>query len=78
MKRIFWLLLLLLISCGPSPEQMFKTAEFELLQTNYLHATKLYEQIIEKYPESELAETSRARLQEIKERLAQDAAGQGN
>lgn len=78
MKRICWLLLLLLLACGPSPEQMFNTAEFELLQTNYPHASKLYEQIIEKYPQSELAEKARTRLQEIKTRLAQDAAGQGN
>lgn len=74
MKRLCWLCLLLLLACGPSPEQLFKTAEFEMLQTNYPHASKLYEQIIAQYPESELAETSRTRLREIKARQAQDVA----
>ena len=74
MKRLFWLCLLLLLACGPDPEQLFKTAEFEMLQTNYPHASKLYEQIITQYPESELAVIARTRLQEIKARQAQDGA----
>lgn len=74
MKRLCWLCLLLLLACGPDPEQLFKTAEFELLQNNYPHASKLYEQIIAQHPESELAATARKRLQEIKARQAEDAA----
>ena len=68
MKRIFCLLCLLLFACGPSAEQLFETAEFELLQTNYQHATKLYRQIIEQHPDSEMAATAQQRLEEIKAR----------
>ncbi len=65
MKKLFCLLLFLVISCGPSPEQLFETAEFEVLQTNYPHATKLYQEIIAKHPDSPFAEQARARLKEL-------------
>ena len=70
MKKIFYLVLislqLTLTSCGDSPNQLFETAEFEMLQTNYPHATQLYQEIIEKDPNSELAAKSRKRLEEIR------------
>ena len=66
MKRLFCLLFLLLAACGSSPEELFQTAELELLQTNYPHATQLYEEIIAKHPNSEFAATARIRLEEIK------------
>ena len=68
MKKIFCLIFLLLIACGPGPQELFETAEFELLQTNYPHATQLYQEIIAKHPDSELVEKARARLIEIKVR----------
>jgi outer membrane protein assembly factor BamD (BamD/ComL family) len=68
MKRLFSLIFLLLIACGPGPQELFETAEFELLQTNYPHATKLYQEIIDQHPDSELVEKARARLKEIKAR----------
>ena len=70
MKKIFYLVLislqLTLTSCGDSPKQLFETAEFEMIQTNYPHATQLYQEIIEKHPNSELAAKSRKRLEEIR------------
>ena len=72
MKRLICLIFLLMVSCGQSPRQLFETAEFEMLQTNYPHATKLYRQILEKHPESEFADKARRRLKEIKELQRQD------
>ena len=70
MKKIFYLVLLslqlTLISCGDSPNQLFDTAELEMIQTNYPNATKLYLEIIEKHPNSDLAAKSRERLDEIR------------
>ena len=65
MKRLFCLIFLFIISCGQSPEQLFETAEFEMLQTNYPHAAKLYREIIAKHPDSNFAENARKRLKEI-------------
>ena len=70
MKKIFYLVLLslqlTLTSCGDSPKQLFETAELEMIQTNYPNATKLYQEIIEKHPNSDLAAKSRERLDEIR------------
>ena len=69
MKKIFCCIcFLLLVACGPSPKELFETAEFELLQTNYPHATKLYQEIVDKHPDSELVAKARARLKEIEAR----------
>ncbi len=62
------LLLFSVTACGPNPQDLFETAEFEMLQTNYPHAQKLYEEIIDKFPKSELAKKSRLQLIEIKAR----------
>ena len=67
MKRLFCLIFLLIVSCGQSPEQLFETAEFEMLQTNYPHATELYHEIMEKHPDSKFAERARKRLAELKD-----------
>ncbi len=70
MKKIFYLVLLALqltlTSCGESPNQLFETAELEMIQSNYPNATKLYQEIIEKHPSSKLAAKSMERLEEIK------------
>jgi len=68
MKRLFCLVFLLIVSCGQSPEQLFETAELEVLQTNYPHATKLYREILEKHPDSKFAGMARKRLKEIQAR----------
>ena len=53
---------------GKKAEEMYETAQFEELQTNYVHAKKLYREIVEKYPESEYAEKASARLNALKEK----------
>lgn len=70
MKRIFCALLFLaLIGCSSSPEELFETAELEMLQTNYPNAIKLYQDVIERDPGSKLAAKARGRLAEAKVRL---------
>ncbi len=67
-KRILFFLIFILAACGSGPEELFETAEFELLQTNYPHASQLYQEIITKHPDSEFAATARQRLAEIKKK----------
>ena len=50
-----------------SPEQLFEVAELEMLQTNYPHATKLYQEILDKHPDSKFAEKARVKLKELQE-----------
>ena len=68
MKKILCLFFLLIVSCGPGPDELFETAELEVLQTNYPHATRLYLEILEKYPDSDVAATARKRLEEIEKK----------
>lgn len=71
MKRIVLVLTILLaitsFGCsGSTPEDLFDTAKLEELQDNHEHARELYQQIIEKYPESEYAKQSKERLTKMK------------
>ncbi|UCD36628.1 MAG: tetratricopeptide repeat protein [Nitrospiraceae bacterium] len=60
--------LITLAACtGHQAEELFKTAEFEELQNNREHARQLYEEIIQKYPESDYARKADARLSELKQ-----------
>ena len=60
---------LALSSCsGKKAEEMYETAQFEELQTNYPHARQLYEEIIKKYPESEYAAQAAERLNAIRDK----------
>ena len=60
---------LALSSCsGKKAEEMYETAQFEELQTNYPHARQLYEEIIKKYPESEYAAQAAERLKALQEK----------
>lgn len=65
MKKLLSLIFLCLLSCGPGPNELYETAEFEMLQTNYPHARQLYQELIDKHPKSEFAAKARQRLQEI-------------
>lgn len=47
---------------GNGAEQLFDTAKLEELQNNQEHATKLYQEIIQRYPESEYARRAKERL----------------
>ena len=55
--------LLVLPSCsGKKAEELYKTAAFEELQTNWTHACQLYERITADYPKSAPADRARERL----------------
>jgi len=54
--------------CGESPQQLFETAQFEELQNNQSHARELYEQIIQKHPDSDFAKKAALRLAELKKK----------
>jgi hypothetical protein len=77
MKRLFFLLFLFIVSCGQSPEQLFETAEFEMLQTNYPHATELYQEILDKHPDSKFAESARKSLRELQARQRENGNARG-
>ena len=56
----------LLAGCsGEKGKEQIETAQFEEKQGNREHATKLYSEIIQKYPGSENAKMAEARLAEM-------------
>lgn len=64
-QRLILPFFLLLAACGTGPQELFETAELEMVQRNYPHAEQLYREIIDKHPNSEFAARARARLQEL-------------
>ena len=71
MKVRFLVLLLglaLVFSCcsGNKAEELFETAKLEELQNGPDHARELYQEIVDKYPESEYAKKARERLSALK------------
>jgi outer membrane protein assembly factor BamD (BamD/ComL family) len=73
MKKILLVLATVLVlalsSCsGKKAEEMYETAQFEELQTNYAHARQLYQEIIRKYPDSEYAARAADRLNALQDR----------
>ena len=63
------LILFFLSGCsngGAKAEELFETAQFEELQKNQEHARKLYEDIMEKYPDTKFAEKAKIRLAALK------------
>ena len=55
-------LFLLLMGCGDKAKDLYDTAQLEEKQNNKPHATKLYRQIVEEYPESSYANPAKSRL----------------
>ena len=56
-----------LLACSSgNPQQLLETAQFEEKQHNKEHATKLYQEIVAKYPSSVQAKTAQERLQALK------------
>ena len=50
---------------GNNAGEIFETAEFEELQKNHTHAAQLYQELLEKYPDSKYAGKARERLKEL-------------
>jgi TolA-binding protein len=66
MRRYFFVcLFLLLMGCGDKAKELYDTAQFEEKQNNRPHATKLYRQIVEDYPDSPFANQAKTRLAEL-------------
>jgi outer membrane protein assembly factor BamD (BamD/ComL family) len=58
-------LLLLLVGGGDKAKDLYDTAHLEEKQNNRPHATKLYRQIVEEYPDSPYANEAKTRLAEL-------------
>jgi outer membrane protein assembly factor BamD (BamD/ComL family) len=59
--------LLFLSGCSSdNGKQLYDTAQFEEKQNNKPHAIKLYEELVAKHPNSELAKKAQERLSELK------------
>ena len=66
MRRYFFVcLFLLLMGCGDKAKELYDTAQFEEKQNNRPHATKLYREIVEEYPDSPFANQAKTRLAEL-------------
>ena len=53
-------LVLLLVGCGDKAKDLYDTAQLEEKQFNKPHATKLYRQIVEEYPDSSYENQAKA------------------
>jgi len=66
-----WLIVAMLVlavlggCAGAKEKELFETAQFEEKQGNREHASKLYNEIVEKYPGSETAKKAAERLKEL-------------
>jgi outer membrane protein assembly factor BamD (BamD/ComL family) len=60
--------LLLLAGCGDKAKEIYETAQFEEKQSNKPHATKLYRQIVEQFPDSPYASQAKGHLAELEKR----------
>ena len=67
MRRIFLAgcIVALLSGCGDKAKDTYETAQLEEKQFNKPHATKLYRQIVEEYPDSPYANQAKTRLAEL-------------
>jgi outer membrane protein assembly factor BamD (BamD/ComL family) len=58
-------LAIFVIAFDKKAREKYEIAQFEELQKNYVHAKKLYQEIIEKYQDSPYAEKSFERLKAL-------------
>lgn len=69
MKRLIFLPLLLMFfalsACSDGAKSLYETAQFEEQQFNQPHAKKLYQEILEKYPNSEYAAKAKERIEQM-------------
>ncbi len=73
MKRIlliFFITLTVMFSAcsGKKAEEIYETAQFEELQKNTVHAKQLYQEITEKYPDTEYAVKASERLKALEKK----------
>jgi len=61
-------LVTLLAGCADKAKNFYDTAQLEAKQFNKPHATKLYRQIVEQYPNSLYASKAENRLAELENR----------
>ncbi|MFP4349336.1 MAG: tetratricopeptide repeat protein [Thermodesulfobacteriota bacterium] len=67
MIRLLWVILIgtgiMLGGCAEKKaKELFETAQLEERQNNSEHARRLYQEIIEEYPDSDYAEPARERI----------------
>ena len=67
---IFFLILALMLpGCsGNKAAELYDTAGFDELQNNREHAFRLYEEIIEKYPDSDYAGKAEERISQLRQK----------
>lgn len=71
MKTALLLCVLCLVLVGCSEQkatELFETAAFEENQGNIPHAKQLYEELVNLYPSTKMAEIARARLEDLESR----------
>jgi outer membrane protein assembly factor BamD (BamD/ComL family) len=51
---------------GDNAKELFETAQLEERQHNPSHARQLYEELVQKYPQTEYAKRAEQRLRELK------------
>ncbi len=74
-RQFKWIILLVLITVGycfigcggNTAQETFDTAKLEELQNNPEHALILYQEIVEKYPDTPLAAKARERISVLKQ-----------
>lgn len=54
-----------LCGCGDKAEELYKTAQFEEQQFNKPNAARLYQRIVDDYPDSPYASQAKQRLQQL-------------
>lgn len=71
MKTIFRILIItvtlaLLIACSDAARGLYDSAQFEEKQGNLPHAIQLYEEIVNKYPASDITPDAKKRIEKLK------------
>lgn len=72
MRRMIGVLTIILVTTwsgcsGNGGQQQFDTAQLEELQDNREHAKQLYQEIIDRYPETEYARKAKQRLSALEQ-----------